>query len=62
MILVFQKSYYKPTEKEVLDDYLKAVDLLTINRTDMLHKQVPHLSKKVEKKIQKCRELKGDTD
>ena len=24
-------SYYKPTEKEVLDDYLKALDLLTIN-------------------------------
>ena len=25
------KSYYKPTEKEILEDYLKAIDLLTIN-------------------------------
>jgi hypothetical protein len=24
-------SYYKPTEREVLEDYLNAVDLLTIN-------------------------------
>ena len=24
-------SYYKPTENEVLQDYLKAVDTLTIN-------------------------------
>ena len=24
-------SYYKPSEKEVLEDYLKAIDLLTIN-------------------------------
>ncbi len=24
-------SYYKPTEKELLEDYLKAIDFLTIN-------------------------------
>jgi len=28
------KNYYKPTEKEVLDDYLKAVDLLTFSQYD----------------------------
>ena len=25
-------SYYKPTEQEIFEDYLKAVDLLTINK------------------------------
>jgi hypothetical protein len=25
------KSYYKPTQKEILDDYLKAVEVLSIN-------------------------------
>ena len=24
-------SYYKPTEKDLFEDYLKAIDLLTIN-------------------------------
>ena len=34
-------SYYKPTEREVLDDYLKAIDLLTINGNAIkLSKQV----------------------
>jgi hypothetical protein len=33
-------SYYKPTEKEILEDYLKAVDLLTItNNQKVLEKQ-----------------------
>jgi hypothetical protein len=37
-------SYYKPTEKEVLEDYLKAVDLLTINSTQkVLEKQIIEL-------------------
>ncbi len=37
-------SYYKPTEKEVLEDYLKAVDLLTINGNEKkLSKQVQEL-------------------
>jgi hypothetical protein len=40
-------SYYKPTEKEVLDDYLKAVDLLTINGDKhVLQKQVTELTEK----------------
>jgi hypothetical protein len=40
-------SYYKPTEVQVLEDYLKAADLLTIN-TDrlVLQKQVKELTDK----------------
>ena len=37
-------SYYKPTEKEVLEDYLKAIDLLTITNTQkVLEKQITEL-------------------
>jgi hypothetical protein len=40
-------SYYKPTEREVLQDYLKAVDLLTINSDKIiLQKQVAELNEK----------------
>jgi hypothetical protein len=40
-------SYYKPREKEVLEDYLKAVDLLTIsNDKVVLGKQVAELTQK----------------
>ncbi|MDP9197338.1 MAG: hypothetical protein M3O24_02095 [Thermoproteota archaeon] len=40
-------SYYKPTEQEVLQDYLKAVDLLTINgNAQKLSKQVEDLKDK----------------
>jgi len=40
-------SYYKPTEREVLEDYLKAVDLLTINGDKLiLQKQVLELKEK----------------
>jgi len=40
-------SYYKPTEKEVLEDYLKAVDLLTINNNQkILEKQITELKEK----------------
>jgi len=31
-----EKSHYKPTEKDILEDYLKAVDLLTINEINKL--------------------------
>ena len=37
-------SYYKPTEKEILEDYLKAVDFLTINNNQkILEKQINEL-------------------
>lgn len=41
-----QKAYYKPTEKEVLEDYLKAADLLTINEEFRLKKKVKELTDK----------------
>ncbi len=40
-------SYYRPTEKEVLEDYLKSVDLLTINNNQkVLEKQIIELKEK----------------
>jgi hypothetical protein len=42
-------SYYRPTECEVLEDYLKAVDLLTIhNDKSKLEKQIKELKEKTE--------------
>jgi hypothetical protein len=41
------ESYWKPTEREILDDYLKAVPLLTINGSGViLQKQVEELTEK----------------
>lgn len=40
-------SYYRPTEREVLEDYLKAVPSLTISSQDpLLQKQVKELAEK----------------
>jgi hypothetical protein len=40
-------SYYKPIEKILLEDYLKAVDLLTINTDKVtLQKQIAELTEK----------------
>ena len=40
-------SYYKPKEKEVLEDYLKATNLLTIsNGNIILQRQIADLSEK----------------
>ena len=33
-------SYYKPTEKEVLEDYQKAVDILTVNDDSRLREKI----------------------
>jgi integrase len=41
------KSYYRPEESELLEEYLKAVDLLTINEENRLRREVETL--KVEK-------------
>ena len=41
-------SYYKPTEKEMLLEYLKVVDNLTINEENRLSKQVQELQEKNE--------------
>ena len=41
------KTYYKPSEQELLQDYVKAVDLLTIhNDNSKLEKQVKELKEK----------------
>jgi hypothetical protein len=43
------KSYYKPTEREVMEDYLKAIDLLTISGDKIvLQKQVAELKEKTK--------------
>jgi hypothetical protein len=39
-------SYYRATESEVLDDYLKAVDFLTISNENKLQKKVTDLVEK----------------
>src|SRR5438093_1087404 len=42
-------SYYRPTENELLEDYLKSVDMLTINDDKLtLQKQVAELTEKSE--------------
>lgn len=40
------KSYYKPTAREVLEDYLKAAELLTINDETRLSRQLQQLSER----------------
>ena len=48
MILESQVSYWRPRVEEVLDDYLKAEQLLTINADEyMLQEQVQQLKEKV---------------
>jgi seryl-tRNA synthetase len=44
------ESYYKPTKKEVLEDYLKAAPLLTINADNLI------LQKKVEELTEKSKD------
>jgi len=39
-----EKSYYKPSEKDLLGDYLKVVDLLTINEESRLKRKVETLT------------------
>ncbi len=44
------QHYYKPKEDELLEDYLKAVDLLTIDEENKLKKEVKDLEKKNKEK------------
>ena len=39
-------SYFRPTEKQLLTEYLKAVNELTINEENRLKKKVTELEKK----------------
>jgi hypothetical protein len=41
-------SYYRATEKELLDDYLKAMDSLTIDERNKLKKRIDKLEEKNE--------------
>ena len=41
-------SYYKPSEKEVLHDYLKAIDSFTIDERNKLKKRIDRLEEKNE--------------
>ena len=41
-------SYLRPTEGELLDEYLKAVDFLTINDSHRLQKEVTDISQKAK--------------
>jgi hypothetical protein len=45
-------SYYRPTEQELLDDYVRAIDYLSVNRDEktavQLQKQVAELTEKSE--------------
>jgi hypothetical protein len=58
-------NYYKPTAEERLQEYLKAIDLLTINDEHRLKQQVIDLQQKADKfetleeKIQKLSDKLG---
>ena len=44
-------SYYKPSEREILDDYLKAINILTINENNnnsIIEKEIKELKEKNE--------------
>ncbi len=49
-------NYHRPTETQLLEDYLKAVDLLTVNEENRLSKKINELK---EKNIEKDYVIKG---
>lgn len=67
--IFISKSYYKPAERDVLEDYSRAIDLITINSDGItLKKQVQKLKEdnksneyvikgKLQEKDQEIREL-----
>jgi hypothetical protein len=42
----YDDNYFKPSENDILEEYLTAVDWLTINEENRLKKQVNKLTKK----------------
>ncbi|MGA7368760.1 MAG: hypothetical protein WBX01_06485 [Nitrososphaeraceae archaeon] len=46
-------SYYRITEGELLNEYLRAVDLLTINESSILRRQVAELSDNTDEMVKK---------
>lgn len=57
--LGISQSYYKPTESQLLEDYLKAVNDLTIEKAFRLQQQVTILQKEKNEEIT---QLKKDQD
>jgi hypothetical protein len=56
-------SYYRIPEKELLDDYLKAVDSLTIDENNILRRQVAELSEDANGELNEAqKELEIGTD
>ena len=39
-------SYYKPTEKQILEDYMNAIEVLTIKKENTLSKQIEEIKEK----------------
>jgi hypothetical protein len=53
-------SYYRPTEKELLQDYLRAADALTVSQENRLRNEAEARDKIIEENlIEKDREIKG---
>ena len=58
-------SYYRPTEQDLLEDYLKVVDLLTISSENQLEQQIANLkaqSEQVELYKQRYAEMRLSLD
>jgi tellurite resistance protein len=52
-------SYYRPTEKELLQDYLRATDALTSSQENRLRNEVEARGKSIEANLkEKDREIK----
>jgi len=50
--LGISQSYYKPTERQLLEDYLKVVNDLTIEKSFRLQQQVINLQKEKDDQIE----------
>jgi hemerythrin superfamily protein len=54
-------AYYKPTENEILDEYMKTIDNLTINEENRLKRKVEILTiekSKVDLALSQIEEMK----
>jgi hypothetical protein len=58
-----QKAYYKPKEEDVLEDYMKASEILTINEENKLRKEIETITieksrlDRIEEKMLKMEQL-----
>ena len=49
-------SYYRPSEKDLLEEYCKAIDYLTISQENQLRNQLLELTTKDEEDIAKLKQ------